>query len=279
MREDRTHRMPIHQTPVSGQPSRPVPAERLQDFPLFADLPPERLALLGQILVPGRYTVGERLFRYGDPGDRIFFLCCGQVTVSLTDNLDHTEVYGTVSAGDALGEVAMFAGGRRTADGLVTEELETLELRRDDLDAFLEICPAARRMFLEDMARRLESAAHRDRHHLERVSQAIQRRRTPSDRRLARLVQVLGSPWFLAAQVVACGLWIAFNRHPTSLDPFPYQFLGFLLGAEALVATLLILRYQNQEEETNRARDSATDRSTDEMHRRLDELLRRVPPS
>ena len=274
--------MPIPQSPVPapvpGQPSRPIPAERLREFPLFAALPAERLAVLGMVLGAGRYAAGEMLFRYGDPGDRLFFLCRGRVTVSLTDNVGHTETYGTVSAGDALGEVAMFAGGRRTADGRVTEDLETLELHRDDLDRFLEICPSARRMFLEDMARRLESAAHRDRNHVERVSQAIQHRRTPADKRLARLVQVLGSPWFLLSQAVFCGVWIACNRHSTSLDPFPYQFLGFLLGAEALVATLLILRYQNQEEEGNRVRDAAQDRAADEMHRRLDELLRRVPP-
>jgi CRP-like cAMP-binding protein len=257
-----------------------VPEHWLKEIPLFTPLPPDTLTELGGMLTIETYQPGQKIFSYGDPGDRLFFICRGKVTFTLTDNLGHTETFGVVENGGCAGEVAVFGGGTRTADGQVTdEELVTLELRREDIDRFLEICPEARRMFLELMARRLEAASHRARHGMDRFTQSIEKRRTPSDRRLARIVNIIANPWFLAVQVIGSIAWGIWNRKENSLDPFPYAFLSLVFGVEAFIITLIILSYQNREEQDARIRDAAQDRAADEVNRRLDELLKRIPPT
>lgn len=265
--------MTSSQSYAANELTERVPEELLGEFPLFASLPLERRAKLGALLKAGRYGPGEKIFAYGDPGDHLFFICRGQVTFSLTDNVDHTQEYGAISAGGCFGEVAVFSGGTRTADGQVVEETRTLELNRRDVEAFFAVCPEAQRLILESMARHLDAASRQNRDHVARISQAIRRQRTSADGRVARLVRVLAAPWFLIAQIAACGLWMAFSQR---IDPFPYPFLGFLLGAEALIATFLILRYQNREEESDRVRDAALDRAVDGISQRLDEILKQV---
>lgn len=247
--------------------------ELLGEFPLFASLPLERRAKLKTLLKAREYASGEKIFAYGDHGNHLFFVCRGQVTFSLTDNVGHTQEYGAVGVGGCFGEVAVFSGGTRTADGRVVQEPVALELHRTDVDPFFAVCPEAQRLLLESMARYLEAASRQNRDHVARISQAIRSQRTSADQRVARLVRVLAAPWFLVTQIVACGLWMAFSQN---IDPFPYPFLGFFLGAEALIATFLILRYQNREEESDQVRDAALDRAVDGISQRLDEISKQV---
>ncbi|GAB6064091.1 cyclic nucleotide-binding domain-containing protein [Deferrisoma palaeochoriense] len=118
-------------TRSEGTRDRPLPK-----IPLFSDLDPEAFRKVLQKTVPRNLTMGEVLFRQGDPGDSIFVVTQGVVRV---------EREGTVLAelgeGTFLGEAAFFSHQPRNADVVAVTPAELLEIRRRDMEELIDRHP------------------------------------------------------------------------------------------------------------------------------------------
>ncbi len=79
----------------------------------------------------------------------------------------------------------------------------------------------------------------------------VARRRTRSDRLTDSITQFAGSFRFLFVQTVAFLGWIALNLILTpsgrAFDPFPFEFLNFLVGAEAILLSTFVMMSQNRQ--------------------------------
>jgi uncharacterized membrane protein len=77
------------------------------------------------------------------------------------------------------------------------------------------------------------------------------RSRTRADRVSAAVGRFVGSFPFLFAQVVGVAGWVAVNLYlepaGRAFDPYPYNFLGLLLSAEAILLSTFVLMAQNRE--------------------------------
>jgi len=76
----------------------------------------EDLAFLEPLLVRSHFEPGALLVHRGDPGDSIYLLLRGQVSVVVDLPGGGFKRLATLSAGMAFGELALITGGRRTAD-------------------------------------------------------------------------------------------------------------------------------------------------------------------
>ncbi len=77
----------------------------------------------------------------------------------------------------------------------------------------------------------------------------VRRGRTRLDRITDSVSGFAGSPRFLAAQVALVGGWVLINTIPFlgQVDPFPFEFLNFVLAVEAILLSTVVLMAQNRQ--------------------------------
>ena len=85
---------------------------------LFDDLDAGQAAVLAAHMVERRLAAGERLFAKGDPGDRLYVLTAGSISIV---DAQRGHRYASFSPGICFGEIALLAGGGRTADAVADE--------------------------------------------------------------------------------------------------------------------------------------------------------------
>ncbi len=119
------------------------------------------------LLQPRELAAGERLFAQGDPGDRLYVLTRGSVTVLSSGSAGADEGashrYLSFAPGMMFGETAMLDGRGRTADAVADMPSTVHALPRAALDALAEEDPAlAQRLVLNiavHLSERLRQAA------------------------------------------------------------------------------------------------------------------------
>jgi CRP-like cAMP-binding protein/ABC-type transporter Mla MlaB component len=110
----------------------------LEATSLLAGLDPDQVARVRALLEPRELGLGEILFREGDPGDHLYVLTRGTVTI-LANGERKAQRIGTFEPGVIFGEMAMLDGAARSATavadqpatvyGLATSGLEELRAR------------------------------------------------------------------------------------------------------------------------------------------------------
>lgn len=96
--------------------------------PLFSDLSPEAFIEMVERCPLRRFEAGDRIVQQGDPGDSFYVICEGRVSVLREDDgLAHPVA--ALEAGEFFGEVALLAGGPRTASVYaLTDDTQVLEI-------------------------------------------------------------------------------------------------------------------------------------------------------
>jgi sulfate permease, SulP family len=107
----------LHGLVRSGLPRAGAPIELVR-CELFAGLDAAAFARVSALLCERRLAAGERLFSLGDPGDALYVLSAG--SISVTDPARHQR-FVSFSAGMTFGEMALLDGGGRTADAVADE--------------------------------------------------------------------------------------------------------------------------------------------------------------
>ena len=71
--------------------------------------------------------------REGELADRLYFMTQGRAEIAVAVGGGRHRL-GTIEAGNVFGELALFSGGRRTADVVALGEVRCRVLTRDNLD-------------------------------------------------------------------------------------------------------------------------------------------------
>ncbi len=86
------------------------------------------------------------------------------------------------------------------------------------------------------------------------VEQKLHLNRTAIDKLGDGIARFFGSLWFIAAHAVFLAIWFAINgewiRELEPFDPYPFAFLGLIIGIEFIVLTSFVL--MNQSVQTKR---------------------------
>ena len=94
-----------------------------RDMALFADMEPGEMAMLESVLERHELAHGDVLFREGDPGDRLYLIARGSVSIklSLADE-SRARRLATFEAGVFFGEAGLIEGEKRSADAFAKGE-------------------------------------------------------------------------------------------------------------------------------------------------------------
>jgi CRP-like cAMP-binding protein len=129
--------------------------ELLARVPVLADLAPRELDALAQVAHTRRLAAREVLFHKGDAGSQVYVVVRGRLRI-YAQSADGTDVvFGIMDPGEVCGEMALLAGGKRTATAVAIEATELLGLDRRDFLALLRSRPQLSVRLLEVLAERL----------------------------------------------------------------------------------------------------------------------------
>ena len=129
--------------------------------PVLSALPADVHQALAEAAAERPYATGEVIVREGDPGQSMFLVCAGRVSITL--GADAREVAVT-SAGGYFGEMSLLTGDPRTATVRAKEDCTVLEIGADAFASFIRSRPDTVDLLADAaVARRRELDASRER--------------------------------------------------------------------------------------------------------------------
>src|ERR1700681_330125 len=93
----------------------PIDASILNEVEHLRDLSLEEKTALAEKIDLLRYSTGQTVFNYGDPGHAMYIVRSGEVEIYVKNDQGEKIVLETSQPGDLFGEVALLDGGPRTA--------------------------------------------------------------------------------------------------------------------------------------------------------------------
>lgn len=127
-------------------------ASRLAGIDVFADLSSEDQRLIDSRLEPILVSRGDLLVKQGEEADALYLVVSGRFQVLLEGQVRSVAEIGP---GTPIGEIAFFAGGRRTASVRAERDSLVLKLTREDFDQLANRSPAIWRSITATLATRL----------------------------------------------------------------------------------------------------------------------------
>jgi NTE family protein len=121
----------------------------------FRHLSPEELAEIGRTLSLVPIARGQALVRQGEEAAALYIVVSGRFKVVRAGSV---HPIAEIGAGHPIGEIAFFAGGRRTATVIAERDSLVLELERDDFDRLAARSPHIWSAITTQLARRLGDA-------------------------------------------------------------------------------------------------------------------------
>ena len=122
---------------------------------LCAGLDSNARLLLESTARPMRFPDGATIVRAGEPGESVYLLVQGRVSVTVDLPGGGSARLATLSGGMAFGEMALLGEQLRSANVCADSEVECCELRMDDLAQLGESNPHLRATLYENLARKL----------------------------------------------------------------------------------------------------------------------------
>lgn len=110
---------------------------QLQGIELFSGLKPEALDLVARIAGEEQHKRNTKIFRHGDPGDKLYLILEGRVRISREVPGMGEEALAILGPGQLFGEMALLDEAPRSADANVHEACRVLTITRDAFDDLL----------------------------------------------------------------------------------------------------------------------------------------------
>tara|TARA_R110000824_G_scaffold338547_4_gene525101 strand:+ start:4139 stop:5920 length:1782 start_codon:yes stop_codon:yes gene_type:complete len=124
---------------------------------LFQGVAPEALEALQSVSALRQIAGGEAVVHQGDDADALYFVESGRFRVVVNKK----RIVAHIETGEAVGELAFFAGGKRTADVIATRDSSVLEVSRQAFDEIALRYPQLNVAMLKLVSERLAVATAR----------------------------------------------------------------------------------------------------------------------
>ena len=126
----------------------------IDDVAIFHFLDHDEVEKLVPYLQLRTYKQGEILFKEGEPGNLVCFICSGKMEIKKeTDFKGKQVIIAVLSKGSFVGEFALVDGKPRSATVVALEDSETLILKTDQFEKLIETHPKVGVKLLRGIAR------------------------------------------------------------------------------------------------------------------------------
>lgn len=142
---------------MSDETTESIAESRLARHALFEGVSPDALQALEAASELKTIAGGEALVNQGNDADALYFVESGRFRVVV--NKRHIVAH--IETGEAVGELAFFAGGHRTADVIATRDSTVMQVSRKAFDDIADRYPALNAAMLKLVSKRLAVATAR----------------------------------------------------------------------------------------------------------------------
>jgi CRP/FNR family transcriptional regulator, cyclic AMP receptor protein len=113
----------------------------LRTIPLFADLTPKELGILGDAVHRRTYQAGETVFVETEPGAGMYVIQSGHVGIVMKAESETPRVLAELSPGDFFGEMALLGDMTRSATAVARQRSELIGFFHPDLLEIIKFHP------------------------------------------------------------------------------------------------------------------------------------------
>ncbi len=231
-----------------------------------------------------RFSPGQTIFNYGDPGNALYIVRSGDVEIYIKNDQGEKIILETSKPGDIFGEVSLIDNGPRTAWVAAIGHVELLRLDRAHFEDYLRQYTPAALNLLSVIARRLRKSDDVIRRTVTRNVNDVAEEQANFITHLADGVPALvGNLSSTFLHILLFGGWIAMNlglfAGLKTFDPFPFAFLSVFISVEAIFLTLFVLTSQNRQRARDRIRSDIefetainTETKIAYLHEKIDRL-------
>ena len=132
--------------------------DRLKVCDLFFGLKDSELKNFCNVVYEKSIAAGEGFIHQDTAGNCLYLLAEGKAMVYRKGEFNEEIPLGEIEAGECLGEMGYFSGGRRTASVRALEDSQLLKIDYDDLGKAFEMSPTLARNFLDIVTKRLRQS-------------------------------------------------------------------------------------------------------------------------
>lgn len=237
----------------------PLEVKTLEKSVVFGKLPPMQGKKIAPLLEYHRFPAETVLCKQGQQEDWMFFIEKGEVRAFTQDAAGTQKEYRTLREGDFFGEIALLTNGIRSATVEAVSNVEGWRLPKKHFDAFQAAHPEMIRRMLNTLAHRLATVGNLVSDMVTPgIALKIEDKRSPSEKRVQRFVDKIGTVEFLLANLIGVVVWIILHQHfGKTWDTDVFDFLALTMSVEALIVTGLVLIKQNRDEKDDDIRTDA----------------------
>lgn len=115
----------------------------LKNVAIFSELTDGQRDMIASEMKMTRYNTGDMIFREGDPGEELYVVINGAVTVFIMDHEGKEVVLAEIRAGSYVGEMSIIDQTHRSAACRAIEDCDLLELHADEFLHIMNNMPQA----------------------------------------------------------------------------------------------------------------------------------------
>ncbi len=111
----------------------------LKNSQLFAGLDEEEIATIAKICSEQSFKSGQKIFKEGDPGDRLYIVSEGEVRISRDVPGSGEEALAVLKPGACFGEMAVFDRSERSTDAIANVDCKLVAIARPDFETLMDV--------------------------------------------------------------------------------------------------------------------------------------------
>ncbi len=105
---------------------------------IFAELEEDELDHVAEICKPLDLKFGHKIFKEGEPGNRLYIIAEGEVRISRDVPGSGEEALAVLKKGACFGEMAVFDRSERSTDAIANTDCTLLTITRSDFELLLD---------------------------------------------------------------------------------------------------------------------------------------------
>jgi uncharacterized membrane protein len=231
--------------------------ETLKHVPLFALLDDDEAAVLAGQVEEKKFMPRQRIFKMGDPSGPAYVMISGRVRLTTVDADNQEVVTDEPTHGEFFGFASMLEQTPHQTSAMAMDEVECLEVTREDISVLLQRKPMAGMDMLTVLGHQFHAAQQLVRNRSARNADEIFEKRATLGERIADNVAQFGGSWtFIIIFGLAMAIYAAINTHlgAKAWDPYPFILLNLFLSMLAAIQAPVIMMSQNRQDAKDRLR-------------------------
>ena len=231
--------------------------ETLKHVPLFALLDEDEAAVLAGQVEEKKFAPRQRIFKVGDPSGPAYVVVSGRVRLTIVDEDNQEVVVDEPSHGEFFGFASMLEKTPHQTSAMAVDEVEVLEVTREDISVLLQRKPLAGMDMLSVLGRQFHAAQQLVRKRATRNADEIFEKQSTFGERVADSVAQFGGSWtFIIVFGAVLAIYTTINTHlgAKAWDPYPFILLNLFLSMLAAIQAPVIMMSQNRQDAKDRLR-------------------------